>query len=57
MRAALARGRDVFVKVDVQGAAAIERLVPGAVSIFLSPDSAGALMHRLKHRKTTIPQS
>jgi guanylate kinase len=55
VRLALARGQDVFVKVDVQGAAAIERLVPGAVSIFLSPDSAGALMQRLKHRKTDDP--
>jgi guanylate kinase len=55
VRAALARGQDVFVKVDVQGAASIEQLIPGAVSIFLSPDSAGALMQRLKHRKTDDP--
>ena len=32
VRAALARGQDVFVKVDVQGAAEIERIVPSAVS-------------------------
>ena len=55
VRAALGRGEDVFVKVDVQGAAAIERLIPDAVSIFLSPDSAGALLQRLKHRKTDDP--
>ena len=52
VRAALARGQDVFVKVDVQGAAEIERIVSGAVSIFLSPESAGTLLQRLKHRKT-----
>jgi guanylate kinase len=52
VRAALARGQDVFVKVDVQGAAAIERIVTGAVSIFLAPESAGTLLQRLKHRKT-----
>ena len=52
VRAALARGQDVFVKVDVQGAAEIERIVSGAISIFLSPESAGTLLQRLKHRKT-----
>jgi guanylate kinase len=52
VRAALARGQDVFVKVDVQGAAEIERIVTGAISIFLAPESAGTLLQRLKHRKT-----
>jgi guanylate kinase len=55
VRAALARGQDVFVKVDVQGAAAIERIIEGAVSIFLSPESASTLLQRLKHRKTDDP--
>jgi guanylate kinase len=55
VRAALTRGQDVFVKVDVQGAAEIERLVPGAVSIFLAPESASTLLQRLKHRKTDDP--
>jgi guanylate kinase len=52
VRAALARGQDVFVKVDVQGAAEIERIVSGAISIFIAPESAGTLLQRLKHRKT-----
>jgi guanylate kinase len=55
VRAALARGQDVFLKVDVQGAAEIERIIPMAVSIFLSPESAGTLLQRLKHRKTDDP--
>ncbi len=55
VRAALARGQDVFVKVDVQGAAEIERIMPSAVSIFLSPESAPTLLQRLKHRKTDDP--
>jgi guanylate kinase len=55
VRAALSRGQDVFVKVDVQGAAEIRRLVPTAVSIFLSPESASTLLQRLKHRKTDDP--
>jgi guanylate kinase len=55
LRAALARGQDVFAKVDVQGAAAIERLVPAAVSIFIAPESAATLLQRLRHRKTDDP--
>ena len=55
VRAALARGQNVFVKVDVQGAAEIERVIPQAVSIFLAPESAGTLLQRLKHRKTDDP--
>ena len=55
VRAALGRGQDVFVKVDVQGAAEIERMIPTAVSIFLSPESASTLLQRLKHRKTDDP--
>lgn len=55
VRAALARGQDVFVKVDVQGAAEIRRIVPKAISIFLAPEDAGTLLQRLKHRKTDDP--
>ncbi|HLL51502.1 MAG TPA: guanylate kinase [Thermomicrobiales bacterium] len=55
VRAALSRGQDVFLKVDVQGAAEIERMIPMAVSIFLSPESAPTLLQRLKHRKTDEP--
>lgn len=55
VRAALARGQDVFVKVDVQGASEIRRLAPDAVSIFLAPESASTLLQRLKHRKTDDP--
>jgi guanylate kinase len=54
-REALARGQDVFFKVDVQGAAEIRRLIPTAVSIFLAPESAATLLQRLKHRKTDDP--
>jgi guanylate kinase len=55
VRAALARGQDVFVKVDVQGAAEIRRLVPDAIAIFLAPESATTLLQRLRHRKTDDP--
>jgi guanylate kinase len=52
IRAALGRGQDVFVKVDVQGADSIRALVPRAVSVFLAPESMTSLLHRLRSRKT-----
>lgn len=52
VRQALARGRDVMVKVDVQGAASIKRIAPQAVFIFLAPPSLEELQERLKQRKT-----
>ena len=57
IRAALARGQDVFVKVDVQGAAAIRALVAHVTSIFLAPESMAELLHRLHSRKTDDPEA
>ncbi len=56
IRTALGRGQDVFVKVDVQGAEAIRRLVPRVTSIFLAPESMGALLQRLRSRKSDDPE-
>ena len=53
--AALAKGVDVVVKVDVQGAAAIKKLLPQAVFIFLMPPSAGAQEDRLRKRHSESP--
>jgi guanylate kinase len=55
IRAALARGQDVVVKVDVQGAATIRNAVENTVSIFLAPESMAALLQRLRARKTDDP--
>lgn len=49
---ALAQGKDAIVKVDVQGAATIKRIEPGAVSIFIAPPSMEELRRRLTQRKT-----
>lgn len=49
---ALAQGRDVIVKVDVQGAATIKSILPQAVFIFLAPPSVAELERRLKERET-----
>ena len=55
IRAALMRGQDAFVKVDVQGAESIHTLAPKATLIFLAPESMGSLLQRLRHRKTEDP--
>lgn len=47
VRASLARGRDVLIKVDPQGARSIKRLLPEATFIFLRPASIAELRERL----------
>lgn len=47
---ALSKGEDVVVKVDVQGARTIKRIVPQAVFIFLMPPSMEAQEERLRGR-------
>lgn len=48
----LAKGMDVIVKVDVQGAATIKKLLPQAVFIFLLPPSMEELEKRLRQRSS-----
>lgn len=52
IREALASGRDVVMRVDVQGAATIRKLVPNAIFIFLIADSEAAMVKRLRERKS-----
>jgi guanylate kinase len=52
VRAALASGRDVVMRVDVQGAATVRRLAPQAVTIFLTAETEEALIERLRRRHT-----
>ncbi|KAK9862142.1 hypothetical protein WJX84_011262, partial [Apatococcus fuscideae] len=49
---ALARGSDVVLRVDVQGAATIKRMIPNAILIFIVAESERALVQRLVARKT-----
>ena len=53
---ALAKGVDTIVKVDVQGAATIRKILPQAVFIFLMPPAAQALEKRLKRRRSESSQ-
>jgi guanylate kinase len=50
IREALARGRDVLLRTDVQGARTIKRLVPGAITIFVAPPSDDELRSRVRKR-------
>jgi len=52
IRRALKEGRDVIVRLDVQGAATYKKLLPGAVSIFLVTYCLADLEKRLKKRGT-----
>ena len=50
VRDALERGQDAVVRVDVQGAASIKKLAPGAALVFLAPPSVDDLERRLRAR-------
>jgi guanylate kinase len=57
VRDALKGGKDVILKVDVQGAATVRRLAPEALSIFIMPRSLDELRLRLLGRMTeTTPE-
>lgn len=53
---ALASGKDVVMRVDVQGAATVRGLYPEAVLIFLVTASEQELIGRLMARKTETPE-
>jgi guanylate kinase len=57
VREALQSGQDVVLRVDVQGAATLKRLIPEAVFIFLTVSSEDELVARLSNRKTESPES
>ena len=53
---ALASGKDVVMRLDVQGAATISKLYPEALMIFLSPQDETEMVNRLQERKTETPE-
>lgn len=52
VRQALASGKDVLMRIDVQGAHKVRKIVPNAVTIFLTTETEAELVHRLSERKT-----
>lgn len=50
-----ARGRDILLLIDVQGARQIRKRLPDSVHIFVLPPSMAELKRRLKKRATDSP--
>jgi guanylate kinase len=57
VRDALASGKDVVMRIDVQGAETVRKLVPEALLIFITCDSEEELERRLRERKTESSDS
>ncbi len=52
---ALDSGKDVIMRLDVQGAATVRRLVPEAILVFITASSEEELVERLQQRKSDPP--
>jgi guanylate kinase len=55
VREALAGGRDVILKIDVQGAQVVKEKIPGALLVFLIPPSLEDLFVRLRSQRPGRP--
>ena len=53
---ALARGEDVLLKIEVQGAAIVKLKVPSTVLIFLAPPNLEVVEQRLHQRGASSPE-
>jgi len=56
VRETLAKGQDVILEIDWQGAEQVRRLIPECVGIFVVPPSAEILRDRLIGRGTDAPE-
>jgi len=52
VRDALASGKNVIMRLDVQGTATVRKLIPNAITIFLCTPSEADLVRRLRNRET-----
>ncbi|HMD90361.1 MAG TPA: guanylate kinase [Anaerolineaceae bacterium] len=57
IKQAIESGKDVIMRVDVQGAARIHALCPDAILIFLIPANTGEWLQRLQARQTETPEN
>jgi guanylate kinase len=57
VREALSSGKDVVMRIDVQGAETVRKMAPQALMIFITTDSEEELVQRLKTRKTETADS
>lgn len=56
VRDALSSGKDVVLRLDVQGAATVRAMAPDSVLIFLAPFNFDELRNRLQWRRTDSPE-
>lgn len=56
VREAFSSGKDVIMRLDVQGAMTIKRLCPGAILIFLTASSKDEWVNRLLERRSETPE-
>ncbi len=56
MNEQLAKGQDILLEIDWQGAAQVRRVNPAAIGIFILPPSYQALIARLNNRATDAPE-
>jgi len=56
LREEIARGHDVLLEIDWQGAAQVRRLIPDAVLIFILPPTLASLRERLEKRGQDSPE-
>ncbi len=57
VREALASGKDVVMRIDVQGAETVRKMAPEALLIFITTESEDELVNRLRERKTETSDS
>ena len=57
VRKALASGKNVIMRIDVQGAETVRKLAKDALMIFLTPQNEEELINRLKNRNTEDKES
>jgi guanylate kinase len=57
VREALGSGKDVMMRIDVQGAETVRKLAPEAVLIFITVENEQELVRRLSERKTETSDS
>jgi guanylate kinase len=57
VRKALKSGQDAVMRLDVQGAETVRKLVPEALLIFITTDSEEDLISRLQERSTETPEA
>ena len=57
VREALVSGKDVIMRLDVQGAETVRKMAPEALMIFITTQNEDELVHRLETRKTETADS